>query len=71
MRGWRAAQTVVDGWPQVGITLPNRRRDWTLPWSHFPESLQRDCAAWCDRLAGRDLLTDGPVRVVRPGTVEH
>lgn len=70
-RGWQAAQTAVDNWPRIGITVPNRRRDWTLPWSHFPESLQQDCAAWCDRLAGRDPLGEGPVRIVRPGTVAH
>ena len=68
---WRAAQTTVDGWPQIAITIPNRRRDWTLPWSHFPASLQRDCASWCDRLAGCDPLAEGPVRIVRPGTVAH
>jgi integrase len=70
-RAWRAAQTEVDGWPRIGIAVPNRRKDWTLPWSHFPASLQQDCAAWCDRLAGRDRLADGPVRIVRPGTVAH
>jgi site-specific recombinase XerD len=70
-RGWRAAQTAVESWPRIGITVPNRRKDWTLPWSRFPASLEQDCAAWCDRLAGRDLLADGPVRIVRPGTVAH
>jgi integrase len=70
-RGWRAAQTAVESWPRIGITVPNRRRDWTLAWSRFPVSLEQDCAAWCDRLAGRDLLAEGPVRIVRPGTVAH
>jgi integrase len=42
-----------------------------LPWSHFPASLQQDCAAWCDWLAGRDPLAEGPIRIVRPGTVAH
>jgi hypothetical protein len=69
VRGWRSAQTVVDGWPRIGIAIPNRRRDWTLPWSDFPASLRQDCEAWRDRLAGRDLLAEGHVRVVRPGTV--
>jgi integrase len=71
VRAWCAARAMVVSWPQVEITIPNRRRDWTLPWSHFPTSLQQECAAWCDRIAGRDLFADDCVRVVRPGTVAH
>jgi integrase len=71
-RAWRAAQAVVEGWPPVAIAVPDRRhRNWTHPWSHFPASLRQDCEAWCDRLAGRDLLADGPMRAVRPSTVAH
>ena len=71
VRAWRAAQAVVDSWPRIDITIPSRRKDWTLSWSHFPESLRQDCAAWCNRIAGQDLLADDCVRVVRPGTVAH
>lgn len=70
-RGWRAAQAAVDSWPRVGITIPNRRRDWTLPWSSFPASLRQDTDTWRDRLAGCDPLAEGPVRIVRPGTVAY
>ena len=66
-RAWRAAQTTVDGWPQIAITIPNRRRDWTLPWSHFPASLQRDCASLVRsvgrlRSAGRGTSPDRAAR---------
>jgi hypothetical protein len=71
VRAWRKAQNAVDGWPRLVVTLPDRRRRWTLPWSSFPASLQQDCDAWCERLAGRDLLAEGHVRAVRPGTVAH
>jgi integrase len=71
VRGWRAAQKTVEDWPQVSITIPDRRDHWTLPWSAFPPSLRQDCDAWLDRLAGRDLLEEVPFRPVRPGTIER
>ena len=71
LRGWRAAQSAVPNWPRVGFTILDRRDRWTLPWSTFPSSLREDCKAWCDRLAGRDLLDEAPFRPVRPSTVEH
>lgn len=71
VRGWRAAQKTVEGWPMVNITIPDRRDHWTLPWSAFPTSLRQDADAWLDRLAGRDLLEEAPFRPVRPGTLER
>jgi hypothetical protein len=69
--GWRAAQTAVDSWPQLRITIPRRRNEWTFAWERFPASLQRECMAWCDRLAGRDLLGEAPFRPVKPTTVKR
>jgi integrase len=69
--GWRAAQTAVDSWPQLRITIPSRRNEWTFAWECFPLSLQADCMAWCDRLAGRDLLDEAPFRPVKPSTVKR
>jgi integrase len=71
VRGWRVAQTAVNGWPRVGFTIPDRRDRWTLSWSNFPASLREDCKAWLDRLAGRDLLEEAPFRPVRPRTLER
>jgi integrase len=71
VRGWRIAQTAVDGWPRVGVSAPDRRNRWTLSLDNFPESFQLDCKAWCDRLAGRDLLEETPFRPARPITVGH
>jgi hypothetical protein len=69
--GWRAAQTAVDSWPQLRITIPSRRNEWTFAWERFPASLQQECMAWCDRLAGRDLLDEAPFRPVKPTTVKR
>src|SRR5262249_39762012 len=33
VRTWRAAQEVIGTLPKLNIALPNRRKDWTLPWS--------------------------------------
>ena len=68
-RGWRAAQSAIVDWPRIEITISDRRDRWTLPWSAFPTSLQEDCNAWLDRLAGRDLFDEVPFRPVRPSTV--
>jgi integrase len=69
VRGWRFAQTAVAGWPRVLATAPDRRNRWTMPLTSFPESFRRDCYAWCDRLAGCDLLEEMPFRPARPATV--
>jgi integrase len=61
----------VEGWPRVGLKIPDRRDHWTLPWSAFPASLREHCQAWLDRLAGRDVLDEAPFRPVRPSTLER
>jgi hypothetical protein len=71
VRAWRRAEITIAGWPQIGIAIPDRRRYWVHRWDRFPEALRRDCQAWCDRLAGSDLLEDAPFRPVRPATVAH
>jgi integrase len=71
VRAWRRAEIAIAGWPQIGFSIPDRRRHWVSGWERFPESLRRDCQAWCDRLAGRDLLEDTPFRPVRPVTLAH
>jgi integrase len=71
VRAWQRAQIATAGWPQIGVAIPDRRRQWVSGWDRFPESLHQDCQAWCDRLAGRDLLEDAPFRPVRPATLAH
>jgi integrase len=66
--GWRAARAVILGWPDLEIARPNRHVLWALPLASFPESFQRDLHAWLDRISGDDLMSDGPMRPVRPIT---
>jgi hypothetical protein len=30
-RGWRAAQAAVESWPRLAVSVPDRRKIWTLP----------------------------------------
>jgi hypothetical protein len=72
VRAWRRAQAAIPGWPQLGVSIPDRRRQWVSGWDRFPDALRRDCQAWLDRLAGRDLVEDEvSFRPVRPVTLAH
>jgi integrase len=66
--GWRAARAAVAGWPDVEVVRPNRHNVWAFPLEHFPESFQCDLNAWLDRVSDNDLLSEGPLRPVRPIT---
>jgi hypothetical protein len=66
--GWRAARATVVGWPDVEVVRPNRHKVWALPLEQFTESFRFDLDAWLDRLSNNDLLSDGPLRPVRPIT---
>jgi hypothetical protein len=71
VRAWRRAEEAIEGWPKIAVSIPDRRKYWVSGWGRFPEPLRRDCQAWCDRLAGHDLLEDAPFRPVRPATLAH
>src|SRR5215469_13983123 len=72
VRTWQRAEFAIPGWPKIGVSIPDRRRQWVSGWDRFPEALSRDCQAWLDRLAGRDLVEDEvSFRPVRPATVAH
>jgi len=72
VRAWQRAEVAIPGWPKIGVSIPDRRRQWVAGWDRFPEALRRDCQAWLDRLAGRDLVEDEvSFRPVRPATLAH
>src|SRR5712671_4513291 len=71
VKAWRRASSAIEGWPPIDVEVPDHRRSWVSAWKRFPASLGRDCQAWCDRLAGRDLLDTAPFRPVRPATLAH
>jgi integrase len=67
-RAWRAAQE-LESWPRLTVEVPDRSKKWTLTWESFPASLREDFNRWRDRLAGRDMLDEMPVRAVRGTTL--
>ena len=68
-KAWNAAREMVPDWPQLALTIQSFRKNPSLPWTMFPESLQQDAEAF---LAVRseetlDLLDD--TKKLRPSTI--
>jgi integrase len=68
-KAWNRAAQLVPEWPQQRLTVPSRRRTFSLPWGAFPESLQADVEAYMRRAAGADLLDDHFTHAQRPATL--
>ena len=65
---WNKAVRELKGFPQVLIERPNGRDRKTLQPDVFPASFWADSELWLDRLQGKDILADGPVRAVSAST---
>jgi integrase len=65
---WNRARRTVPAWPAITASIPNRRKDYSLPWTTFPPSLKADADLFLARIAGNDLLEDLPFKPVRPET---
>ena len=67
---WNAAVEGVPGWPQQRFTPPPGRECYVLALEAFPASFQADAQAWLDRLAGKAGLDIGPLKPLRPATLD-
>jgi hypothetical protein len=67
---WNAAVEGASGWPQHRLTPPPSRERYVLALEAFPASFQADVQAWLDRLAGRAGLDVGPIKPLRPATID-
>jgi integrase len=67
---WNECIDRVPGWPQQMLTVPNNRRDFSLPWSIFSDSFRADRDAYLDHLAGNDLLADTVSHPASPVTLK-
>ena len=69
---WNKMKSVVPGWPDITLRRVAARVPWTIPLEQFPETLQSDVDAWCERLRMSDLFDeDAPVRACSPVTIKH
>ena len=67
---WNAAVEGVSGWPQQRLTPPPGRERYVLALEAFPAAFQADAQAWLDRLAGKAGLDAGPIKPLRPATID-
>jgi integrase len=70
-RLWNRAVDNIPGWPQARIAQPRYRRPYVLPLATFPASYQGEVEAWLGRLAGEGPLEEGPLRPLRPRSLEQ
>ena len=57
-RAWNLCANSVPGWPDVQLTVPDRRRYYALPASAYPPSFGADVEAYLARLGGSDLFDE-------------
>ena len=70
-RLWNRAVEAIPGWPRQHVIQPRYARPYVLPLATFPASFQAEVAAWLRRLAGAGALEDGPLRPLRPRSLEQ
>jgi integrase len=70
VNAWNAAVAEVPGWPQQPLVPPPSHERYVLALEAFPASFQADAQDWLDRLAGKAGLDAGPVKPVRPATLD-
>ena len=56
-REWNRCAESIRGWPPTRLTVPNRRRDYSLPVSAYPPSFAADLDAYLDHQARSDLFS--------------
>ena len=55
---WNRCAARIAGWPVVQLTVPNRRRDYALPLTAYPESFGLELEAYLAGLARDDLFDE-------------
>lgn len=65
---WNQAVREIEGFPKVDLPRESQRERKSLDENDFPPSLWEDRDRWLDRLQGKDILDDGPIRAVSDST---
>jgi len=67
-RLWDRAGETVAGWPEYRVRLPGASKGYSLDWSTFPESFQKDVEAFLYQKANPNILLDSYSRPTREAT---
>lgn len=65
---WNASVREVEGFPQIALERPSKRKRKTVGWEAFPASLHAEVEDWLYRLTAEDLFGDGPLQPVTGAT---
>jgi integrase len=68
-REWNRCAESIRGWPPTRLTVPNRRRDYSLPVSAYPPSFAADLDAYLDHQARSDLFSGTGRGAASPVTI--
>ncbi|WP_296711513.1 tyrosine-type recombinase/integrase [Rhodoblastus sp.] len=67
---WNRCVAAVEGWPNVCLSVPDRRRNYALPVAAYPKSFADDLDAYLTHLAGDDLFAETGRRPASPTTLK-
>jgi integrase len=67
---WNECAVNIAEWPKIILTVPDRRKTYTLPWSAFPASFVEDLEAYLAYLAGNDVMEIRNFRPLRPSSIK-
>lgn len=65
---WNRAVSASPSWPQVVIPQARHERYYSLPWSAYPDSFQKDVEAYLSKAANPRVFSADYKRPVRPST---
>ena len=67
---WNRCAAVVEGWPGIRLSVPNRRRNYALPVTAYPKSFADDLDGYLTHLAGHDLFAETGRHPASPSTLK-
>ena len=72
VNGWNLARVRIAGWPDIKLTLPDRRKAIQLPTGTLPCSFHDQLETYLTKLSAADpFAEDSPSRALRPATLLH
>jgi hypothetical protein len=68
-RAWNQCATTHSSWPQQRLTVPNRARTYSLPWSAYPVGFRAEVEHYLAQSLAPDPLDPDAPPAVRPSTI--